>query len=149
MGDTLSLVVDELAPREAFDALNQSPNAAIVDVRTRAEWAFTGLPDVTSIGKPLWTIEWVSFPTMAPNTTFLDQLMDNAQGTLPDRLFFICRSGHRSMAAAQSVAAMCQDRNQSIHCTNIAEGFEGDLDAERHRGSRNGWKVHGLPWRQS
>ena len=149
MGDTLSLVVDELAPREAYDALNQSPSAAMVDVRTNAEWAFTGLPDLSRTGKPLWTIEWITFPTMAPNSAFLDQLIDVSGGTLPERLFFICRSGQRSMAAAHSVAALCQDRNQSIHCTNVIEGFEGDLDAERQRGRRNGWKVHGLPWRQT
>ncbi|MEM7686023.1 MAG: rhodanese-like domain-containing protein, partial [Pseudomonadota bacterium] len=35
------------------------------------------------------------------------------------------------------------------HCTNVAEGFEGDLDADGHRGTINGWKAHGLPWRQS
>jgi rhodanese-related sulfurtransferase len=32
---------------------------------------------------------------------------------------------------------------------NVAGGFEGDLDEERHRGQRNGWKALGLPWRQS
>jgi hypothetical protein len=32
---------------------------------------------------------------------------------------------------------------------NIAGGFEGDLDAERHRGKNNGWKAAGLPWVQT
>jgi len=32
---------------------------------------------------------------------------------------------------------------------NIAGGFEGDLDRERHRGSKNGWKAAGLPWKQT
>jgi hypothetical protein len=32
---------------------------------------------------------------------------------------------------------------------NVAGGFEGDLDSERHRGSKSGWKATGLPWRQS
>jgi hypothetical protein len=31
---------------------------------------------------------------------------------------------------------------------NIAGGFEGDPDTERHRGRVNGWKADGLPWRQ-
>jgi hypothetical protein len=31
----------------------------------------------------------------------------------------------------------------------VAEGYEGDLDAARHRGSVNGWKGRGLPWRQT
>jgi hypothetical protein len=32
---------------------------------------------------------------------------------------------------------------------NIADGFEGDLDAQRHRGQNKGWKAQGLPWKQS
>jgi rhodanese-related sulfurtransferase len=28
------------------------------------------------------------------------------------------------------------------------EGFEGDKDAQEHRGNLNGWKAHGLPWVQ-
>ena len=35
------------------------------------------------------------------------------------------------------------------HAYNISGGFEGDVDQERHRGNRNGWKASGLPWRQS
>ncbi len=34
-------------------------------------------------------------------------------------------------------------------CYNIVGGFEGDLDASRHRGAQNGWKAGGLPWVQS
>jgi hypothetical protein len=30
----------------------------------------------------------------------------------------------------------------------VAEGFEGNLDAERHRGRVGGWKAAGLPWAQ-
>jgi len=32
---------------------------------------------------------------------------------------------------------------------NVAEGFEGDLDATGRRGSLGGWKARGLAWRQS
>jgi len=31
----------------------------------------------------------------------------------------------------------------------VAGGFEGDLDGDGHRGSQNGWKASGLPWRQT
>jgi hypothetical protein len=33
-------------------------------------------------------------------------------------------------------------------CRNVADGFEGPLDAERHRGKLGGWKAKGLPWAQ-
>lgn len=108
-----------------------------------------GIPDIRDLGKLFWTVEWVGFPTMTPNMQFVDHLMDQAGGALPSRLFFICRSGARSMAAAEAVANAMQAMGQPVHCTNVAEGFEGDLDAEGHRGFMNGWKARGLPWCQS
>ena len=38
-------------PQEAWDHLASDPEAILVDVRTRAEWTFVGLPDLTSLGK--------------------------------------------------------------------------------------------------
>ncbi|MEL7469680.1 MAG: rhodanese-like domain-containing protein [Pseudomonadota bacterium] len=144
-----SSIVDEAPPEQAWALLNQLDSAAMVDVRTKAEWSFVGLPDLSGIGKPLWPIEWVMFPTMAPNAHFVEQLLDEAGGNLPGRIFFICRSGARSMSAAQTVAHVMQGSGHVSHCTNVAEGFEGDLNADGHRGTVNGWKAHGLPWRQS
>lgn len=142
-------IVDELSPPEALEALASDTDSVLVDVRTRAEWAFTGMPDLSGSGKDVLPIEWVSFPTMSPNPRFFEEVVEQAGGTLPGRLFFICRSGGRSMAAARQVAAEAEARDIPVHCTNVAEGFEGDLDGQHHRGTRNGWKVHGLPWRQS
>lgn len=142
-------IVDELTPQESYALLTELPSSALVDVRTRAEWSFVGVPDISELDRPFWPIEWVSFPAMQPTPDFVDQLIDQAGGTLPERLFFICRSGARSLAAAHAVAGTMQGMGKSLHCTNVAEGFEGDLDAKGHRGSRNGWKAHGLPWRQS
>jgi rhodanese-related sulfurtransferase len=142
-------IVDELTPPETHSVLAEDPASALIDVRTRAEWTFTGMPDLYALGKDVLGVEWVSFPTMAPNPRFYDEVLAQAGGTLPGRLFFICRSGARSMAAARTVAAESGARGQPVHCTNVAEGFEGDLDAGGHRGNQNGWKVHGLPWRQS
>jgi rhodanese-related sulfurtransferase len=63
-------------------------------------------------------------------------------GALGDDLFF-CRSGSRSLAAAKAMAAAGYRA-----CHNVAGGFEGPLDDERHRGSADGWKAAGLPWLQ-
>lgn len=140
--------VDEVSPPEAMDVLRDDPSSLLVDVRTRAEWTFTGLPVLDRPGGEVLAVEWVSFPSMAPNPRFYEEVVEQAGGKLPERLFFICRSGARSMAAARLVAARAEAEGRAIHCTNVAEGFEGDLDEEGHRGRRNGWKVHGLPWRQ-
>ena len=72
------------------------------------------------------------------------QLELKALGVQPeDDLFFICRSGSRSMAAAKAMAA-----TGYRSCHNVACGFEGPLDDERHRGTVAGWKAAGLPWQQ-
>ena len=60
-----------------------------------------------------------------------------------DDLFFICRSGGRSLAAAKTMAEAGYRA-----CHNVAGGFEGPLDDDRHRGFAGGWKATGLPWIQ-
>lgn len=148
--------VDAVGPEEAFRLLGEAPDTRLVDVRTRAEWSFVGLPDLSPIGKQIWPIEWTRFPDMAPNPAFLDELQGliaRDGGQTPRRILFICRSGARSLAAAQAVAAGLDDAPGDgaglERCTNVAEGFEGDLDSDGHRGRINGWKARGLPWRQS
>ena len=144
-----STIVDAVGPEEAYRELASIPRTALVDVRTRAEWTFVGLPDVSALDRPLWLIEWVRFPDMVPNTEFDAQLRAEAGDEVPERLFFICRSGARSQAAAERAAALFEAAGTPVHCTNVAEGFEGDRDAEGHRGRLGGWKARGLPWAQS
>jgi rhodanese-related sulfurtransferase len=132
----------DLTPLEAWDLLDRDPGAVLVDVRSEAEWIFVGLPDVTALGKKLVTVSWNHWPGGTRNPHFLDQLA--ARGvTGGEPVLFICRSGARSRSAA--VAATAAGIAPSF---NVAEGFEGDLDEAGHRGS-NGWRAHGLPWRQS
>ena len=54
------------------------------------------------------------------------------------------RSGARSAAAAKAMTAAGYST-----CLNVADGFEGPLDAQAKRGSAGGWKAAGLPWRQT
>jgi len=58
-------------------------------------------------------------------------------------LFFLCRSGARSRAAAIALTEAGYGP-----CFNIKDGFEGALDTKRHRGAL-GWKAAGLPWLQT
>ncbi len=34
------------------------------------------------------------------------------------------------------------------HVYNVADGFEGGVDAQGHRGVVAGWKAEDLPWKQ-
>jgi rhodanese-related sulfurtransferase len=142
-------IIDEVDPAEAYRLLESNPETALIDVRTCAEWAFVGLPDLSALGRPLWPVEWMAFPGMAQNPDFIGDLSARMGDKPPARLFFICRSGIRSMAAAQMVASTMAEQGRAAHCTNVAKGFEGDLDPGGHRGGLNGWKARGLPWRQN
>lgn len=132
----------DLTPKQAWDLLVDTPDAVLVDVRTRAEWTWVGLPDLSSLGKRVVTVEWNRWPDGTPNGRFLEELRDHGvtEGT---PVAFICRSGHRSASAAEAATAAGLGP-----AYNVSDGFEGPLDPEGHRGG-SGWRAEGLPWRQS
>jgi len=137
----------DLSARQAWDLLNETPDATLIDVRTRAEWSYVGTVDLSVLGKDAVLLEWQSFPDRQVNPEFVDTLLAelSRRGVGADEpLLFLCRSGVRSAAAARAVTAAGRDR-----CYNIAGGFEGGLDADRHRGRLRGWKAENLPWVQS
>jgi rhodanese-related sulfurtransferase len=135
-------MVENVPPRQVWEALRKDPKAQLVDVRTDAEWTFVGLPDLASAGKQVVPIQWQVYPTMQLNAAFTEQLKE--AGFTPDHhIYFICRSGQRSFAAAMAAQAA-----GFPHAFNVAHGFEGDVDAHGHRGVAGGWKAQGLPWRQ-
>jgi rhodanese-related sulfurtransferase len=135
-------MVEDIAPRAAWEALLRDPDAQLVDVRTQPEWAFVGLPDLGEAGKQAVLISWQSYPTMQVDARFTDRLRE--AGLTPDsKLYFLCRSGARSMAAATAA-----QQAGFKHAYNVADGFEGPPDAEGHRGTAAGWKAENLPWQQ-
>ncbi|HKU65051.1 MAG TPA: rhodanese-like domain-containing protein [Rhizomicrobium sp.] len=132
----------EVSAAQAWQQLKADPKAQLLDVRTMAEWNFVGLADISSLGRQVHCIEWQGFPTGARNPAFIAE----AGQALSDKdapVLVMCRSGARSRAAA--IALTQAGYRQAI---NIADGFEGDMDEDGHRGNRNGWKQADLPWRQ-
>lgn len=124
-----------LTPQEAWAVRQALPQAVIVDVRSMPEWQFVGvIPDAVRI-------ELRTFPGMAPNPAFVSQLQQQVDAA--KTVLFICRSGARSDEAARLAAEAGY-----AEVYNILEGFEGDRNAEQHRGMVNGWKARGLPWIQ-
>jgi rhodanese-related sulfurtransferase len=128
-------------PLEAYAALQADADAVLIDVRTSAEWSYVGLPDLSQIGKRVIPLEWQRFPDGALNTGFVEQLREAgvAEGA---PIYFLCRSGVRSAAAAGVATAAGLGP-----AYNVSDGFEGPLDHDGHR-TVAGWKVAGLPWRQ-
>ena len=132
----------DVTPLDAWARLADNPRAVLVDCRTRAEWSFVGVPDVSPLGKQTVFVEWVGFPDGARNPQFVDDLR-SAGITDDDEVLFLCRSGQRSIGAAE--AATAAGIGESY---NVLDGFEGGVDASGHRGSV-GWRAEDLPWRQS
>lgn len=131
---------------KAWQLLSQDPNAVLIDVRTHAEWSYVGVPMLDDPAREVVLAEWLSYPAMQVNADFGERLLQELEGrnTAPDAaLFFLCRSGVRSQNAAIVMTKLWRGP-----CYNVASGFEGDLDDALHRGSCNGWKHAGLPWRQ-
>lgn len=141
--------VVEVSPQQAWDRLSRSEEAVLIDVRTRAEWLFVGGPDISELDRSIIRVEWAELPAMSQNPRFVDQVLEEFGGAVPSELYFLCRSGGRSMSAAKAVARTLAAMGVTAECVNVAEGFEGDLDPQKHRGGLNGWKARGLPWTQS
>ncbi|WP_428391888.1 rhodanese-like domain-containing protein [Lichenicoccus sp.] len=134
-------MVEDVAPSEVWQALAENPDAQLIDVRTNAEWTYVGLPEISALDKRVLLISWQA-PSGAVNRDFVEQL--GASGlTEAHALYFICRSGARSLAAAQAA------REAGYRAAyNVADGFEGPPDSKGHRGNVAGWKASGLDWRQ-
>jgi len=138
--------VDAVDVEATWQCLASRPGSQLIDVRTRAEWAYVGIPDLGTVDKRAVLIEWQTFPDQAVDPRFAERLAGELRALgvqLDDDLFFICRSGSRSLAAAKTMATAGYRA-----CHNVAGGFEGPLDDERHRSSVGGWKAAGLPWLQ-
>jgi rhodanese-related sulfurtransferase len=132
---------------DAYLILSRDVASTLIDVRTQAEWAYVGAPDLSSLGKTAFFLEWQTFPSMQTDERFavrLSTLLATAEVKRGAPLFFICRSGARSRHAAIAMTGAGW-----APCFNVSDGFEGPLDRWRHRGVIGGWKAGGLPWAQT
>jgi rhodanese-related sulfurtransferase len=135
-GGTLAMASEgyagDLDAEDVWPRLKEDPAAQLVDVRTRAEWSYVGVPDLRGIGKTPILVEWQSFPSMTVNPEFIRSL--DAE---------LARAGRSQSAAAAAAAA------GFTPAYNVAGGFEGPRGPDGHRGGVRGWKAAGLPWTQS
>ena len=131
----------ELTPPQAYEELTANERAVLVDCRTRAEWVYVGIPDLSDIGKQV-ILESITDESGQPNANFISSIGAIADPDTP--IYVICKIGGRSANACHLLEAS----GYSQVC-NILEGFEGCVDQKGHRSSVDGWKFHNLPWRQS
>ena len=126
-----------LSPTDAHALLAQSPETLFIDCRSEMEYLFVGHP------KGAHNVPWNDSPDWEVNPHFVQMVKKLAGQASARPVLLICRSGNRSSAAARALEGAGFSNVQFV-----LHGFEGDLDAERHRNTLNGWRHDGLPWEQ-
>ena len=123
-----------VTPQEAWELIS-SHSAVLVDVRTAEERQFVGrVPEGIHV-------PWATGLNLQKNPRFVREV--EAKIRRDDVVLLLCRTGSRSVAAAQ---ALTEARFRNAF--NILEGFEGEVDEFHQRGNRGGWRFHRLPWIQ-
>ncbi|QPF71942.1 rhodanese-like domain-containing protein [Roseateles sp. DAIF2] len=127
-----------LLPQEAYTYLQAHPEALFVDVRMELEYLYVGHPPGAI------HVAWYEYPEMQPDVArFVAQVRREAGGDLNRPLVLLCRSGTRTIAAGEALAAA-----GFTELVNVVHGFEGDPDENFQRNRLNGWRFDGLPWEQ-
>jgi rhodanese-related sulfurtransferase len=140
---------------EAYEQVREKGDTALfIDVRSRAEVAFLGMPTDAHANIPYMTVgsfdEWDDKKKtfkMSPNSEFVMRIeaLVSERGLSKDSpIYLICRSGSRS-AKASKLLSLAGYSN----VYTVTDGYEGDKAKDGPRkGERvvNGWKNAGLPW---
>jgi rhodanese-related sulfurtransferase len=129
-------MIENLTPKQAFDVLQKERSAILIDVRTQMEHVYVGHP-VGAVHIP-----WKEAPGWEVNPHFAAEVA-SAVPDVDTPILLLCRSGQRSLSAAQALEQAGYKR-----LINIIDGFEGPLDQNNHRGNLGGWRFCGLPWKQ-
>ena len=131
----------DVTPEQAWTVLRDEPGAVLVDVRTRAEWSYVGLPDLSAVGKEVVLIEWQTYPHGVVNERFTADL--EAAGVAKDAPSTSC--------AAPACARWPRPRRRPAtggrSRTTSSMGSRGPTTTSV-TGRCAGWKVAGLPWVQ-
>ena len=141
--------------KEAFDLYSTSKSDVLfVDVRTRAEVNFLGMPTLADANIPYMEMnEWYAWDEkknefkLEVNSNFADAIASRLQQKglgKNDQIVLMCRSGSRSAKAANLLADLGYSKVYTI-----IDGYEGDKAKDGPtKGQRtiNGWRNASLPW---
>lgn len=134
-----------------IDRHGGSGKVLFVDIRTRAEAMYVGMP--TGVDALVPYVEHQEIMTdwdakrgmyqLEPVQDFVPEMQRRLQAkglAKTDAVVLICRSGDRSSRAANRLA---EDGWTQVY--SVVDGFEGDMSKDGRR-EVNGWKNAGLPW---
>lgn len=132
----------DITPEQTWALLAENPDAVLVDCRSAAEWEWVGVADLSALGREVRFVEW-NHSDGRHNDDFVADLLATGLTGTQRPVVFLCRSGKRSLLAAEAATAAGIEP-----CYNVTDGFEGQIDEQFHRGV-GGWRAVGMPWRQS
>jgi rhodanese-related sulfurtransferase len=137
--------VKHLLPRQAHEFLLATPEALFIDCRSDAEFFLVGHPLLRwpdGREKRPEHVLWADELRMEDNPNFTAEVAALAVSK-EQPIVLICRSGRRTLAAAEALEAQ-----GFKNVVNILHGFEGDRDDRDQRSRVNGWRFEGLDWEQ-
>jgi rhodanese-related sulfurtransferase len=142
-----------LSSAEAYDVASKE-KVLFLDVRTRAEVNFLGMPTVADANVPYMEIDnmysWDEKKgvfKLEPNSGFVTEVQDRMKQKGMDqnaKIIVMCRSGDRS---AKAVDLLAKVGFKNVY--SVIDGYEGDVAKDGdHKGQRvvNGWRNNNLPW---
>jgi len=144
-----------LTAKQAYDMVKKDHSKTLfVDVRTRSEVNFLGMPTLADANVPYMEMnEWYAWNEkkksfkLDVNSAFEKNIATRLKQkslSKSDPVILMCRSGSRSAKAANLLASMGY---KNVY--TVIDGYEGDkVKTGEFKGMRmkNGWKQAGLPW---
>jgi len=145
-----------LTAAEAY-ALASREKVLFIDVRSRAEVNFLGMPTIADANIPYMEMDnmysWDEKKgvfRLEPNSGFTVEVADRLKQkgmSENDKIIVMCRSGDRSSRAVDLLA-----KTGFKNVYSVVDGYEGDMAKDGdNKGKRvvNGWKNSNLPWTYS
>ena len=121
----------DVTPAEAYAAATGPEDALLVDVRTRAEWTYVGVPVLEGAHHDVAFVEWSTFPDGQVNERFVDEVRCGRARARAARSTCCAAPGVRSRAAADG-----------------ADGRRPRPGVQRARGVRGAARRRGPPHRR-
>lgn len=143
-----------LSAEEVPEFLKAHPNTLFVDIRTRAEVNFLGMPSIADANVPYAELDPIwswddkkSVFKLEPNQQFavtVGKRLKEKDLSKEANIVLMCRSGDRS---AKAVGLLAKQGYKSVY--SVVDGYEGDMAKEgpnKGRRAVNGWRNGDLPW---
>eukprot|EP00898_Chlorokybus_atmophyticus_P000232 jgi/Chlat1/1209/Chrsp115S01672 len=125
----------DVTPAGAIDMLDSTASAVLIDIRPRADIRETGSPDLRSVGKKLYNVEWESVDragNAVPNGNFVDDVKALSAVDEKSIVILLDSFGTASVKAAKELG------KSRIKAYAIKEGVDGP----------RGWLASDLPWKK-